>query len=224
MAKARFITFEGGEGSGKSTQARLLAERLTAEGLDVLVTREPGGSPFAEAVRELILGSKLPPHAPLSEALLFYAARADHLEAVIRPALAAGRWVLCDRFSDSTRVYQGNAGHVASAAIDGLERIVVAKTKPDLTVVIDVPVDVGLDRANRRRGATAEPGADGAAAAADRYEAREQDFHERLRQGFLALARVEPQRCIVIDGARPEAMVAADVWAAVQARLKRKAG
>lgn len=215
--KARFITFEGGEGSGKSTQAKRLADQLRSHGRDVLVTREPGGSPFAEAVREIILTSRLPPHAPLSEALLFYAARADHLEAVIRPALAAGRWVLCDRFSDSTRVYQGLAGHIPASAIEALERVVVARTKPDLTLMIDVPVEVGLARANRRRDAGAEP------SAADRYEGREVDFHERLRQGFLELARAEPQRCIVIDGARPEEEVAADVWTAVRSRTKLKA-
>ncbi len=206
---ARFITFEGGEGSGKSTQARLLTERLRVAGQAVLPTREPGGSPFAEAIRELILGGTLPPHQPLAEALLFYAARADHLTTTIRPALAAGTWVLCDRFSDSTRVYQGLAGNLELAIIDRLEEIAVAPTRPDLTLIVDVPVDVGLARAGKRR--SADP--------ADPYERREAAFHQRLRDGFLAIARAEPQRCAVIDGTLSEAEVAAAVWAIVEARL-----
>jgi dTMP kinase len=211
MAGARFITFEGGEGSGKSTQARLLADRLRAVGRDVVPTREPGGSPFAESLRALILDARTPPHSALSEALLFYAARADHLAHTIRPALAAGRWVICDRFSDSSRVYQGVAGALPMATLDALERLVVAPTVPDLTIVVDVPVEVGLARADARRrphGGVLDP-----------YEARTREFHEKLRAGFLAIARAEPARCAVVDGAQPAETVAAAVWAIAAARL-----
>ena len=144
MPSGRFITFEGGEGSGKSTQARLLAEALRAKGIDGVLTREPGGSPFAEQVRNLILDPATPPHSALSEALLFYAARADHLEKVIRPALVAGRWVISDRFSDSTRVYQVEAGGLPLDVFKALELIVVKLTYPDLTFILDVPAEVGL--------------------------------------------------------------------------------
>jgi dTMP kinase len=206
---ARFITLEGGEGSGKSTQARRLAERLRAAGREVLTTREPGGSPFAERIRDVILNSALPAHTPLAEALLFYAARADHLAATISPALAAGRWVVCDRFSDSTRVYQGIAGALGLETVDKLETLVVGATRPDLTLIVDVPAEVGLARAGRRR--SADP--------ADPYEGRDLAFHRRLREGFLAVARAEPDRCAVVDGTRGEAEVAAEVWALVETRL-----
>jgi dTMP kinase len=210
MTAGRFITFEGGEGSGKSTQARRLAERLRIAGRDVVSTREPGGSPFAESIRDVILGGRLPPHTPLSEALLFYAARADHLVGTIRPALAAGTWVICDRFSDSTRVYQGIAGALKSSVIDELEDLVVYPTRPNLTFIVDVPVEIGLARAGQRR--SSDP--------ADPYEGRDVAFHEKLRTGFLDLAMMEPQRCIVVDGTKAEAEVAAAVWAAVVNRLK----
>lgn len=208
---ARFITFEGGEGSGKSTQARLLAGRLTAAGHDVVLTREPGGSPFAEAMRNVILDPATPPHSALSEALLFYAARADHLERTIRPALAAGRWVICDRFSDSSRVYQGVAGALSGDVLDRLEAIVVAPTRPDLTLIVDVPVAVGLARADARRGS--------ASGGRDPYEARDVAFHERLRGGFLDIARREPARCAVIEGTRPPGEIEAEIWALVRVRL-----
>jgi dTMP kinase len=214
MTTARFITFEGGEGSGKSTQARRLAERLRQSGCDVLVTREPGGSPFAEALRGVILGGDLPPHAALSEALLFYAARADHLKATIRPALAAGRWVICDRFSDSTRVYQGVAGRLSEATLEALEGLVVAPTKPDLTVMVDIPPEIGLARTRTR----AAPGAE-----VDPYERRDLAFHRQLRAGFLAIARSEARRCVVVDGTETEDAVADAVWAAVTARLHAEA-
>ena len=135
MATGKFITFEGGEGAGKSTQVGLLAVRLRAAGIDVVMTREPGGSPFGERLRDLVLDPATPEHSALSEALLFFAARADHLETTIRPALAEGRWVICDRFSDSTRAYQGSAGAVAPEIIDALDQLVVAETQPDLTVI-----------------------------------------------------------------------------------------
>lgn len=208
--RSRFITFEGGEGSGKSTQARLLAERLKHAGIDTLLTREPGGSPFAEQVREFILGGKQAPHPPLSEALLFYAARADHLAHTIRPALSADRWVIADRFSDSTRVYQGAAGGVSSADIDTIDRIVVGDTTPALTLILDLAPEEGLRRAAERRpdGARTDP-----------FEARELDFHKRLRAGFLAIATAEPQRCIVIDASGPAAPIAATIWRTIETRL-----
>ena len=228
MTVGKFITFEGGEGSGKSTQARLLAERLRQRGLTVLTTREPGGSPFAEKLREVLLDPATPAHSEMSEALLFYAARADHLETVIRPALKAGTWVVCDRFSDSTRIYQGTAGKLNPQIIEALDLIVVAKSRPALTVIIDIPVAVGLARAQVRLGQkqAAEAAAPGATAGprdvralvSDRYEARDVAFHARLRDGFLDLAKSEPERCVVIDGHHDTAVVAASVWAAVRDR------
>lgn len=213
MTTGAFITFEGGEGTGKSTQAARLREALEARGLACVVTREPGGSPFAESVRGLILSADTADHAPLAEALLFYAARADHLATTIRPALEAGRWVICDRFSDSTRVYQGLVGGLPATTLDVLDAIVVAATRPDLTIVLDMAAERGLERARRRRsGGTTGDGA-------DRYEARDIDFHGRLREGFLALAAAEPGRCAVVDADRSADAVARDVWAIVAARL-----
>jgi dTMP kinase len=215
MASGRFITFEGGEGSGKSTQAGLLAQRLRARGIDPIVTREPGGSPFAEQVRGLILSTDVAPHPPLAEALLFCAARVDHLEKTIRPALQAGRWVICDRFSDSTRVYQGAAGGVAPETLEALEHVVVGATRPDLTFILDIAPASGLSRARSRRAPSGAQVADNA----DPYESRNLAFHERLREGYLAIAKSEPQRCAVVDGARPADQVAADVWAETERRL-----
>lgn len=216
MTTGAFITFEGGEGTGKSTQAARLRDALEVHGIACVVTREPGGSPFAESVRALILSADAADHAPLAEALLFHAARADHLAATIRPALAAGRWVICDRFSDSTRVYQGLVGGLPAATLDALDAIVVADTRPDLTIVLDMTAERGLERARQRRAASA--GGDGA----DRYEARDIAFHERLRDGFLALAADEPDRCVVVDADRSAEAVARDVWAIVAARLEAR--
>jgi dTMP kinase len=215
MGKGLFITFEGGEGSGKSTQARLLAADLRARGLDVLATREPGGSPFAETVRSLILDPVTPSHTPLAEALLFCAARADHLAATIRPALAGGRHVIADRFSDSTRVYQCHAGGLPRADFDLLERLVVGETRPDLTFILDLPAPVGLARAARRRSAIADAEAD----ATDRFERRDLGFHETLRQGFAEIARQEPDRCRLIDGTLAESAIASVVLAAALERI-----
>lgn len=234
MTKGRFITFEGGEGSGKSTQALLLAERLKREfGVDAVVTREPGGSPFAERLRGVLLEADTNARAPLAEALVFYAARADHLEAVIRPALDAGRWVICDRFSDSTRVYQGYAGKVDQRVLDAFEMLVTKSTQPDLTVVVDVPADVGLARAAVRRrtvpAVTATSSGSGAKPAPargieglmpDRFEGRDIAYHRRLREGFLDIAAKEPKRCVVVDGQMSPEEVADRVWQAVTARLK----
>jgi dTMP kinase len=215
MARGRFITIEGGEGAGKSTQARQMATHLAAAGIETLVTREPGGSPFAEAIRAIVLDPATPPHAQLAEALLFNAARADHLERTIRPALARGCWVICDRFVDSTRVYQGEVGGLDAAALDALDRIVVAGTMPDLTIVIDLDPVVGLARVEQRRlGAGPAP--------VDRYEARGAEFHVRLRDAFLRIARAEPGRCVVVDGFRPVDAIAAEIRGHVDARLLRQ--
>jgi dTMP kinase len=214
MPSGRFITFEGGEGSGKTTQARLLAEALRRGGIVPVLTREPGGSPFAEQVRNLILDPEIAPHSALSEALLFYAARADHIEKVIRPALVVGQWVICDRFSDSTRVYQVEAGGLPLDVFKAFELIVVKLTYPDLTFILDVPAEVGLARATTRRLARAIAGED-----ADAFEKRDLDFHERLRQGFLEVAKADPHRCQVIDATGTQEKIAADVWAVVQRRM-----
>jgi dTMP kinase len=208
MASAKFITFEGGEGSGKSTQARLLADRLQVRGIEALLTREPGGSPFAERVRALLLDPAIPAHGALSEALLFYAARADHLDKTIRPALAAGRWIICDRFSDSSRVYQG------AATLDALERLVVLPTRPHLTLILDLPPMQGLARA-RARGTLVG----GVGAPTDPFEGRDASFHEHLRKGYAALAKAEPQRCALVDATKPTDVVAAEIWALVEQRL-----
>jgi len=209
--RGRFITFEGGEGTGKSTHASLLAERLRALGLAVQQTREPGGSPGAEIMRYILLSGAARPLGADAEALLFAAARDDHLTTLIRPALAEGKWVVCDRFADSTRIYQGVAGDVDPLAIRALERIVVADTKPDLTFILDVPANEGMLRAAKRRG-----GGD----SADRFEGEAMAFHERLRDGFLMLAANEPDRCVLIDATTPKGEVAEQIWRVVQKRLK----
>jgi len=216
MARGKFITFEGGEGAGKSTQAQLLAERLKARDIQVVLTREPGGSAFAEQVRELILGLNTADHGPLAEALLFSAARADHLERTIRPALEAGQWVICDRFADSTRVYQGVAGGLPKAIIEALERIVVDDTVPDLTIVLDLPATDGLARARGRGNNNSRANAGGPS---DNYEDRPLSFHERLRDGFLMIATAEPERCVVVDALQSQEEVAAQVWNTVEIRL-----
>ena len=207
MAPARFITFEGGEGSGKSTQASLLLERLRAEGIDALMTREPGGSAFAEQIRTLLLDAASAAHGVMAETLLFYAARADHLDKLIRPALAEGRWVVCDRFSDSTLVYQSIAGGLAREVVDALEQMIVAPTVPDLTLVLDVPPETGLQRAVERRQITGAP---------DAFEMRDLAYHRRLREGFAALTRNEPRRCLLIDGTREREVIAAEIWSQVR--------
>ena len=212
--RGRFITFEGGEGSGKSTQARLLADALGARGVAVTQTREPGGSPFAEAVRGVVMASAHAAVTPLAEALLFSAARADHLVATIRPALDAGRWVVCDRFADSTRVYQGVAAGLDSAHIETLERMVVGGTAPDLTLLLDIDPAEGLARATARR-------SDGSSAPidADTFEIRHLDFHARLRAGFLAIAANEPHRLATIDATPDRDLVRDAIWAVVTERL-----
>jgi dTMP kinase len=207
--RGRFITFEGGEGSGKSTHARLLVEKLKALGLDVLLTREPGGSPGAEVIRHVLLSGAAKPLGAETETILFAAARDDHVRQVIRPALLEGKWVVCDRFIDSTRVYQGALGHVDQKLIRGLERVTVGAAMPDLTFVLDVPANVGLARATRRR----------AGAPADRFEAETLEFHEDLRRAYRTNAEEEPRRIIVVDGRPPRDVVAERIWSTVKERL-----
>lgn len=215
MARGKFITLEGGEGAGKSTQAKRLADHLQAHGVDVVVTREPGGSPLAERIRDALLDPSLPSHSQLAEALMFNAARADHLDSLIRPALDRGRWVICDRFYDSTRVYQGTVGGLEAGVLDRLDEVVLAGTIPDLTVVIDLDPLVGLARVASRR-----PGAE----AADRYEARGAEYHELLRQGFLAIAAREPARCVVVNGFQSVDALEGEIRGHVSARLMRGRG
>jgi len=208
--RGRFITFEGGEGSGKSTHTKALAERLTAAGIDVVLTREPGGSPGAEVIRHILLSGIAKKLGTETEAFLFAAARDDHVRNTILPALQAGRWVICDRFIDSTRVYQGALGRVDAKLIRGLERITVGNdAKPDMTFLLDVPATVGLARAQSRRG-TGAP---------DRFEAESVEFHEKLRAAYRALAEAEPRRIVVIDGRAPREVVAERIWTIVEERL-----
>jgi dTMP kinase len=207
--RGRFITFEGGEGTGKTTQVTTLAQRLRSFGLGVVVTREPGGSPGAEAVRHVLLSGAAKPLGAYAEAILFAAARDDHVCQTIRPALGQGRWVLCDRFIDSTRIYQGALGNVDQRLIARLELITVGDTRPDLTFILDVPAGIGLERAAKRRGQET----------ADRFETETLDFHERLRQAYLELAEHEPDRCVVIDGSAEPPVVAEAIWSVVNHRL-----
>jgi len=210
--RGRFITFEGGEGTGKSTQAAMLALRLEALGLGVKLTREPGGSPGAEIIRHVLLSGAAKPFGPEVEAMLFAAARDDHVRCTILPALEAGQWVICDRFIDSTRVYQGILGHVDEHVIKRLERVSIGDLTPDLTLILDVPVEVGHERVKLRRGE----------AAPDRFEAENVEFHEKLREAFLTIAQAEPERCAVIDAGGAKEDVARQIWDAVKTRLDPK--
>jgi len=207
--RGRFITFEGGEGSGKSTHARLLADHLAELGIEVVRTREPGGSPGAEAIRHILLSGIAKPLGAEAEAMLFAAARDDHVRSVIHPSLESGKWVVCDRFIDSTRVYQGIVGQVDGKLIRKLERVTVGDTMPDLTFVLDVPASVGLARAQQRRGG----------GSADRYESEQLEFHEQLRRAYRAIAAEEPRRIVIIDGRPPRAVVASRIWETVEERL-----
>lgn len=207
MAHGRFITFEGGEGAGKSTQLKRLVARLQDAGHDVVATREPGGSPGAEAIRELVLNGTADRWSPVTETLLMYAARRDHVERVIRPALARGAWVVCDRFADSTRAYQGAAGGTDPGLIAALETYILEQTRPDLTLIFDLPTDIGLQRAHARAGTEM------------RFESKGLAFHERLRESFLAIARAEPDRCAVVDARGGVEEVETQVWGVVRDRL-----
>ncbi|MGQ0456324.1 MAG: dTMP kinase [Hyphomicrobium sp.] len=204
MSRGKFITFEGGEGVGKSTQAKRLAHRLEGAGIATLVTREPGGTTLGEDLRALILKDR--PQDPMTELLMFAAARAEHMTAVIRPALDEGTWVISDRFLDSTRVYQGRLYNVEPELIAQLERYTVAPDYPDLTLILDLPPEAGLERAAGR-------------GTLSRYDAERIETHETLRQGFLEIAEAEPGRCILIDGNLSAENVDDAVWQAVSERL-----
>lgn len=207
--RGRFITFEGGEGSGKSTQIKTLAERLNGAELRTIVTREPGGSPGAEIIRHLLLSGMGKLLGPEAETLLFAAARDDHVHGIIKPALDQGIWVLCDRFFDSTRVYQGRLGKVDPGVLNAMQRVTIGDLKPDLTIILDVPVDIGMQRAAARRGAGTP----------DRFEAEDVKFHEDLRDAYRQIAAAEPQRCVLIDATAAARVVAARVWTAVRDRF-----
>jgi len=203
MAPLKFVTFEGGEGGGKSTQLRLLAEALRQTGETAVTTREPGGAPGAEEIRRLLVEGEPGRWPPDAEALLHFAARAEHLAAVIRPALEAGQWVLCDRFADSTVAYQGYGQGLDLNWLQQLRARIVGATEPGLTLLLDLPVETGLGRVREQQ----------------RYERMGRAFHERLQAGFLAIAKAEPERCVVIDATRSIDAVAADVRAAVTRRF-----
>lgn len=204
---ARFITFEGGEGVGKTTQIARLKQRLEAAGRTVLATREPGGTPGAEEVRRLLVTGEPGRWDAWSEALLIAAARRDHVERVIRPALAAGTWVLCDRFLDSTLAYQGIVAGIGTEAVEALHALAIGRLRPDLTLVLDLDPAVGLARAGQRAG---DEG---------RFEARGLAFHEKLRAAFLAIAKAEPGRCKVIDASRDVSIVENEILRSVAETL-----
>ncbi len=210
MMRGKFITFEGGDGVGKSTQIQRLASRLRARGLECVTTREPGGTDFAERVRDFILQGGLPSHSALAEALLFGAARVDHVSALIKPALAAGQWVLSDRFADSTRAYQGAAGGVDNETLMQLEGLTHADCPPDLTLMLDLEPTAGKQRIAAR-------GAD--AAGTDPFEGRDLSFQKRLRAAFLEIAEADGARCHVIDAAQAPDEVEVAVWSIVAERF-----
>ena len=203
----RFITLEGGEGTGKSTQARRLGERLRDKGIAVVLTREPGGSPGAEQIRELVVEGEGGRWTPITETLLVYAARADHVARTIGPALARGEWVISDRFNDSSFAYQGAGRGVPRETIRRIDAVVLDDFRPDLTLVLDLPVEVGLARAGSRGGTE------------NRFESLGAEFHERMRAAFLDIARKQPDRCRLVDAKGDEDAVAAAIWAAVQGRF-----
>ncbi len=217
MTRGRFITFEGGEGAGKSTQAAILAGRLRRAGIDVLQTREPGGTPRAEAIREVLLSGQAKKFGPLGEAVLFYAARESHLELAVRPALERGSWVICDRFSDSTRAYQGAAGGLPLYVIETIDRAVVGATKPDLTVIFDLPPELGLKRAAERKAQDAS--GEAADNAPDRFETMNMAFHRNLREEFLKIAKAEPKRCVLVDASETPRRVEDKIWTVVRERF-----
>ncbi|MFN9032864.1 MAG: dTMP kinase [Alphaproteobacteria bacterium] len=204
MSGGLFISFEGGEGVGKSTQVRRLAARLQAAGREVVTTREPGGSPGAEAIRNLVLNGSADRWSPVTETLLMYASRRDHIERTLRPALDRGAVVLCDRYADSTRAYQGAAGGADPELIQALETFILEDVRPDRTLVFDLDPELGLARALGRPDAEA------------RFESKGLDFHRRLRAGFLAIARDEPERCRIVDASGDPDTVEARVLEALQ--------
>lgn len=213
MNKGIFITLEGGEGAGKSTQIKRLAAALSEAGREVVTTREPGGSPGAEKIRSLLLDASIALD-DLTQTLLFAAARREHVVATIEPALARGAIVICDRFFDSTRAYQGAAGQVPTPIIDQLETIAVGSTRPDLTLILDLPPEIGIARAHSRRSDSP----------VDRYEGQALDFHRKVRTAFLEIARRDPMRCVVIDATGSADAVTAAIIGVVRERLSARAG
>jgi len=207
--RGRFITLEGGEGVGKSTLTGAVVASLSARGIEVIRTREPGGTPGAEAIRSLILKppAEIGAWQALAETLLFYAARRDHLDKLIRPSLERGAWVVCDRFSDSTRAYQAAAGGVSSADVEAIDRICVGDTVPDLTLVLDLSIEIARKRLTARAGE------------ADAIESRRLNYHEAVHRGFLEIARANPQRCVVLDASMDAAKLAAAAMVAIDGRL-----
>jgi dTMP kinase len=208
--RGSFITLEGGEGTGKSTQVGHLLRNLREAGIAAIATREPGGSPGAEILRKLLLSGRVAHLGPAAEAILFAAARIDHIDNTIAPALAAGTWVVSDRYADSTRAYQGASEQMDLHFVRALERVTLGNVRPDLTLILDLPVAEGLARAAARRTAGEAP---------DRFEREDLAFHETLRGAFLSIAMAEPARCIVIDAAGSEDHVAQAIFEAVSNRL-----
>lgn len=204
MSRGKFITFEGGEGSGKSTQASHLVAHLGGAGVETVLTREPGGVPFAERLREIILSKK--PASAHTEFLLFAAARCEHIAELIEPVLSLGQWVVCDRFIDSTRVYQGRLAGIDADLIAAVEAQTVAPNFPDLTFILDVNPRIGLARAQAR-------------GELSRYDSASDEAHVKLRQGFLDIAAAEPDRCVVVDGSEDELEIARQIAAIVDRRL-----
>jgi len=211
MTRGQFISFEGGEGAGKSTQSRLLCRRLETFGVETLATREPGGSPGAEEIRTLLVSGQVERWDPLTEALLHNAARHDHVQRTILPALERGIWVISDRFLDSTLAYQGYGQGVDLDKLNRLGELAAGAAMPDLTLILDLPVADGFARTERR--------ADGAS----RYEQMDRAMHERLRRGFLSIAEAQAARCRVIDAAPDSDSVHKAVWRSVQERFKIEA-
>jgi dTMP kinase len=212
QAQGKFITFEGGEGTGKTTQIARLSERLRKYGIDAITTREPGGAPGADSIRSLLVSGATDKWDPVSEVLLLYAARRQHLKQTIRPALAQGAWVLCDRFADSTMAYQGYGHGISRSFIAALHSEVVGESEPDLTLILDIPIELGIARANTRNADTRS--------GEDRFERMDRGFHTRLRDGFLDIAAGAPERVTVIDADTTPDSVADAVWQAVSARFE----
>jgi dTMP kinase len=206
MTTGVFITLEGGEGAGKSTQLKLLEERLTTFGIDTVRTREPGGVPSAETIRDLLVNGETDKWRPLTETLLHFAARHEHISRLVQPALEKGQWVLCDRFADSTAAYQGYAQNIDLETISTLYGLTVGKLEPNLTVILDLPVEVGLERADDR-------GVGGT-----RYEQMGLEFHQRLRDGFLQIAADNPHRCSIVDATQSIEQISEDIMTLVQQR------
>jgi dTMP kinase len=206
----KFITLEGGEGAGKSTHVKRLVAAFEAAGIEAVATREPGGAPGAEEIRKILVEGAAGRWAPLTETLLHFAARAEHVARTIRPALDRGAWVVCDRFVDSTMAYQGYAQGVGRAKVEELARTVLGEFHPDLTLILDVPADQGLARSAKRGGGDT------------RYESMGSEFHTKLREAFLDIAKREPNRCVVIDATEPKDAVAVAILAAVRERLAPK--